>query len=394
MLALYTGTTNVSPVGVADSYSTAQGQPLSVPAPGSWRNDTDAESNALTAGDVTQPAHGVVSLAANGSFTYVPDEGYCGTDTFTYKANDGTSTSAATTVTITVSEAPNTAPEADGRRLQHRLGRGDVASAAPGVLTNDTDGDGDALTRDPHEHTGQRRGHPAGRRVLHLHARRRLRGQGPVHLHRERRQRRPPTPATVTITVKPAGGTGGGPLTSAVAGAAAPLTYGKLGTVVASVAPAAATGKVEVLQGNDLVASGVLASGRATLVLPAKSLLPGTHQLTLRYVGDGGHKASSSTVEVTVDKVVPRMTVKAPSTVKKGKAPKVTVILRAPDGVPVTGTVSIAIKGGKTLTGTLDGGRVVVKLPAVRKKTKLTVTYQGSGLAESVVDTATIRIRR
>ena len=157
-------------------------------------------------------------------------------------------------------------------------------------------------------------------------------------------------PATVTITVKPAGGTGGGPLTSAVAGASAPFTYGKLGTVVASVAPAAATGKVEVLQGNDLIASGVLASGRATLVLPAKSLLPGTHQLTLRYVGDGGHKASSSTVEVTVDKVVPRMTVKAPSTVKKGKAPKVTVVLRAPDDVPVTGTVSIAIKGGKTLT--------------------------------------------
>jgi len=86
--------------------------------------------------------------------------------------------------------------------------------------------------------------------------------------------------------------------------------------------------------------------------------------------------------------------VKAPSKVKKGKAPKVTVVLRAPDGVPVTGTVSIAIKGGKTLTGTLSGGKVVVKLPKVRKKTKLTVTYQGSGLAESVVDRATIRIRR
>ena len=131
-----------------------------------------------------------------------------------------------------------------------------------------------------------------------------------------------------------------------------------------SVAPAAATGRVEVLQGNDLVASGGLASGRATLVLPPKSLLPGhAPACTLRYVGDGGHKASSSTVEVTVDKVVPRMTVKAPSKVTKGKAPKVTVILRAPDDVPVTGTVSIAIKGGKTLTGTLDGEKVVSSCP-------------------------------
>ena len=51
----------------------------------------------------------------HGSFTYAPDAGFAGTDTFTYKANDGTSESAATTVTITVEEVvapPNTAPEA------------------------------------------------------------------------------------------------------------------------------------------------------------------------------------------------------------------------------------------------------------------------------------------
>jgi type 1 glutamine amidotransferase len=395
VLALYNGTTNVSPVGVADSYSTVQDVPLEVPAPGVLGNDTDAESNDLTAGDVTQPAHGVVSLAANGSFTYVSDAGYAGTDTFTYKANDGTSTSASSTVTITVEEVvapPNTQPVAEGDAYSTVSGEA-LSLAAPGVMTNDTDADGDALT-------ATRTSTPVN---------------GAVSLQADGSFTYTPdngfvgkdqftytvsdgtdtsAPATVTVTVKPAGGTGGGPLTSAVAGASAPFTYGKLGTVVASVAPAAATGKVEVLKGNDLIASGELASGRATLVLPTKSLLPGTHQLTLRYVGDGGHKASSSTVEVTVDKVVPRMTVKAPSKVRKGKAPKVTVVLRAPDDVPVTGTVSIAIKGGKTLTRELDGERVVVKLPKVRKKTKLTVTYQGSGLAESLTDKVIIRIRR
>ena len=395
VLALFNGTTNVAPAGVADSYSTVQDVPLNIAAPGVLGNDTDAEGNALTAGDVTQPAHGVVSLAANGSFTYVPDEGYAGPDTFTYKANDGTSTSAATTVTITVEEVvapPNTEPVAEGDAYSTVSGEA-LALAAPGVMTNDTDADGDALT-------ATRTSTPVN---------------GAVSLQADGSFTYTPdngfvgkdqftytvsdgtdtsAPATVTITVKPAGGTGGGPLTSAVAGASAPFTYGKLGTVVASVAPAAATGTVEVLTGNDLIASGALASGRATLVLPAKSLPPGTHQLTLRYIGDGGHKASSSTVEVTVDKVVPRMTVKAPSKVKKGTAPKVRVVLRAPDDVPVTGTVSIAIKGGKTLTRKLDGERVVVKLPQVRKKTKLTVTYQGSGLAESVTDKVIIRIRR
>ena len=359
VLALYTGTTNAAPVGVADSYTTPKGQTLSVPAPGVLANDTDAESNALTAGDVTQPAHGVVSLAANGSFTYVPDEGYAGPDSFTYKANDATSTSAATTVSITVQAAQNTAPVATGDAYSTVAGEA-MSVAAPGVMTNDTDGEGDALT--------------ATRTSVPVNGTVTLRADGSFtytpdagfvgkdqFTYTVSDGSATSAPATVTITVKPAGGTGGGPLTSAVAGAAAPLTYGRIGTVVASVAPAAASGTVEVRQGNDLVATGVLASGRATLVLPARSLLPGTHQLTLRYVGDGDHQASSSTVEVTVAKVVPRMTVKAPSTVKKGKAAKVTVVLRAPDGVPVTGTVSIAVKGGKTLTGTLDGGRLVVK---------------------------------
>ena len=89
---------------------------LTVQAPGLLANDTDVEGDDLTATGLTQPAHGEVALAADGSFTYTPDAGYFGTDTFTYKASDGAATSAATTVTITVEEGEqppvNTAPEA------------------------------------------------------------------------------------------------------------------------------------------------------------------------------------------------------------------------------------------------------------------------------------------
>ncbi|MDO9456450.1 LamG-like jellyroll fold domain-containing protein [Nocardioides sp.] len=147
---LYAGppVTNAAPVGVADAYSTDQDEALTVVAPGVLTNDTDADADTLTATGLTQPAHGVVTLAPTGAFTYTPTAGYSGTDTFTYKANDGTVDSAATTVTITVAEVTgptNATPVAVSDTF---VTDEDVALtvAAPGVLTNDTDADGDDLT--------------------------------------------------------------------------------------------------------------------------------------------------------------------------------------------------------------------------------------------------------
>jgi len=397
VLAVYNGTVNVAPVGVADSYTTTEGETLVVDAPGVLANDTDAEGDDLTATSVTQPGNGAVELAADGSFTYLPDAGFTGDDTFTYRANDGTSSSGVTTVTITVEEeavVPNTAPVAVDDAFSTVAGE-PLSLAAPGVLGNDTDADGDELT-------ATRTSQPVNGSVT-------LGADGSFtytpdagfagkdqFTYTANDGTDASAPATVTITVKPAGGTGGGdgPLNSAVAGASAPYTYGKAGTLVVSVAPAAATGTVEVLKAGDVLASAALASGQASLQLPGKGLLPGTHQLTLRYLGDGSHKAASSQVEVTVDKVVPRMTVKAPGSVKKAKRAKVRVVLRAADGVAVTGQVRIAIKGGKTLTRTLRNGKVVVRLPKARKQMRLTVTYTGSELAESVTDTMRIKVRR
>src|SRR4029077_6147098 len=51
---------------------------------------------------VSGPAHGSVSLNANGSFTYTPATHFYGTDAFTYKDTEGTLTSNTATVTITV----------------------------------------------------------------------------------------------------------------------------------------------------------------------------------------------------------------------------------------------------------------------------------------------------
>ncbi len=56
----------------------------------------------------TPPAHGKLSaIASDGSFTYTPDPDYQGTDTFVYKATDGTGTDSPTNATVTIT-IPNT----------------------------------------------------------------------------------------------------------------------------------------------------------------------------------------------------------------------------------------------------------------------------------------------
>ena len=50
-------------------------------------NDSDADGDPLTAvTGGTRPASGVVMLNDDGSFTYTPDAGFVGTDSFTYRA--------------------------------------------------------------------------------------------------------------------------------------------------------------------------------------------------------------------------------------------------------------------------------------------------------------------
>lgn len=68
-------------------------------------NDTDADGDALHASVVTGPLHGVLSLSDDGLFTYTPNAGFSGVDSFTYAATDGKASSNAT-VTINVAEAP------------------------------------------------------------------------------------------------------------------------------------------------------------------------------------------------------------------------------------------------------------------------------------------------
>jgi uncharacterized repeat protein (TIGR01451 family) len=95
---------NIAPVAVPDTYTTDQDTVLNVAAPGVLGNDSDADSDPLTAVLDLTTSNGTLNLNADGSFTYTPDPGFSGADGFTYHANDGTADSNIVTVTINVVE--------------------------------------------------------------------------------------------------------------------------------------------------------------------------------------------------------------------------------------------------------------------------------------------------
>ncbi|MEA2416664.1 MAG: hypothetical protein QOI58_3321 [Thermoanaerobaculia bacterium] len=136
---------NDAPVAANDAYSVAEGGTLNTPAPGVLGNDTDADSPVLTAALVSGPAHASsFALNADGSFTYVHDGSETTTDSFTYRANDGSLNSNIATVTITITPV-NDAPVAVNDAYAVNEG-GTLNPAAPGVLGNDTDADSPTLT--------------------------------------------------------------------------------------------------------------------------------------------------------------------------------------------------------------------------------------------------------
>ncbi len=100
---------------------------------------SDLEGDTLTFSLVGDATHGTVAVQADGSYSYTPDLNFNGTDSFTFRANDGALDSNAATVSITVN-AVNDAPVASNASAST-----DEDTALGGTLDAD-DVEGDALT--------------------------------------------------------------------------------------------------------------------------------------------------------------------------------------------------------------------------------------------------------
>jgi len=135
-VTLYVDPVNDAPVAVEDAYTTDEDTVLTVlVADGVLANDTDVDGDVLTAIMVSNVSNGTLVLADNGSFVYTPVADYFGSDSFTYKASDGTLESDIVTVTIVINPVNDWVVANDDE--YETMAGVTLEVAAPGVLDND-----------------------------------------------------------------------------------------------------------------------------------------------------------------------------------------------------------------------------------------------------------------
>ncbi len=99
---------NNPPEALDDAYSVSEDSSLQVTASGVLGNDADIDGDPLTANLDSGASNGSLTFNGDGSFTYAPNQDFYGTDTFTYKANDGSADSNIAIVTIFVDPVDDT----------------------------------------------------------------------------------------------------------------------------------------------------------------------------------------------------------------------------------------------------------------------------------------------
>ncbi len=92
---------NVAPVANSQSVSVTKDTPKSLTL-----SAIDANNDPLTYSIVVPPSHAILSGGTGATRTYTPNTGYVGTDTFTFKANDGTIDSNIANVSVSVEQPP------------------------------------------------------------------------------------------------------------------------------------------------------------------------------------------------------------------------------------------------------------------------------------------------
>jgi choice-of-anchor B domain-containing protein len=112
VFAITVNPVNDPPVAVVDALSVDKGSTATTLTGGAasvLTNDTDAENDALTAALASGPSSGSLTLNPDGSFSYTHDGSGTVSDSFSYRASDGSTASNLVSVTITVSPV-NAAP--------------------------------------------------------------------------------------------------------------------------------------------------------------------------------------------------------------------------------------------------------------------------------------------
>lgn len=128
---------NEAPVAVEDSFATVQDTSVSDSV---VANDSDPDGDPLTVSlpPLAEPANGALSLDPSGTFTFVPNAGFTGTDSFRYKVCDPEDACAEANVSLVVELSPVVANDDSVETMVN-------TAVSITVLANDT---GDGLSLD------------------------------------------------------------------------------------------------------------------------------------------------------------------------------------------------------------------------------------------------------
>ena len=135
IVALLAISANDPPIAESGEVTTQEDTPTSIVIAGS-----DKDADQLTFSVITGPSHGRLSGTAP-ELTYSPAANFNGSDSFSFKVNDGEADSKVAAVSIKVSPV-NDSPKANNDTVKAQE---DVPIATVKVLANDTDPDGDRL---------------------------------------------------------------------------------------------------------------------------------------------------------------------------------------------------------------------------------------------------------
>ncbi len=105
--------------------------------------DPNGDNLVINTTPVSGPANGTVTINTDGTYSYVPDADFFGTDTFEYEVCDDSATPQCSTATVTITVNPiNDAPDAN----DDMAATAENVATSGNVLSNDTDVEGDMLT--------------------------------------------------------------------------------------------------------------------------------------------------------------------------------------------------------------------------------------------------------
>ncbi|HEX7314493.1 MAG TPA: Ig-like domain-containing protein [Pyrinomonadaceae bacterium] len=141
---------NDAPVANNDNYNVNQDTTLSVlPASGVLANDTDIDGPGQTAVLDSAPAHAAAfGFNADGSFSYTPDPGFTGIDTFNYHVDDGTDDSNTATVTINVNDTQAPSVNCSVTKALLWPPNSDLVNVGLSVTASDNDGEDPTVSID------------------------------------------------------------------------------------------------------------------------------------------------------------------------------------------------------------------------------------------------------